>query len=507
MSAEVTQNRAVESRVALVKGTADLLPDDFSPLAEIESLLLDRFARSGYAPIRVPVLENRVLHERKSGSRIVANLYQVDGASNEDVCLRPELTAGIVRAFNEASPTPSLPWRVSYSGPVFRLLPTGPRVLREFQQVGVERLDTPGSGTSGDAETIWLAHWALSEAGISDATIRIGHAGLIRELLDSSGLPRGVQVALVEVLSESVQADDDPAVTGDRFLSAIENHLESLTAWLSTGVRNGEAAVPADDTGAAKLFHTLYPEVVGRRAGRDVIARLRRKWELGQGLSGVLGSLRDRLHELADLRGPAPEVLARLSRFEDVVPTMTRELRGLVASLQAYGIDPARVELDLGFGRGIGFYSQMMFVLLVDTPNGSLEVCGGGRYDGLARALGSAEDVGGVGFAFGLERLRDVLAARGIKIPSTKKPKQILVVARDANAFGLASWLRGQGLTVVIDENGGARSQTSDRRFDFVVEGSGPSYRVTDLASGKETTVPSREDLLRLSSPTGGRSS
>ncbi len=63
----------------------------------------------------------------------------------------------------------------------------------------------------------------------------------------------------------------------------------------------------------------------------------------------------------------------------------------------------------MGFARGIGFYSQMVFVLMVRN----VEVCGGGRYDGLARALGSPRDVGGVGFAFGLERLRDVLDAGG----------------------------------------------------------------------------------------------
>ena len=71
----------------------------------------------------------------------------------------------------------------------------------------------------------------------------------------------------------------------------------------------------------------------------------------------------------------------------------------------------SRVELDLGFGRGIGFYTQMIFELVVATPAGPVEVCGGGRYDGLARVLGSDRDDRGVGFAFGLERLDgDVLA-------------------------------------------------------------------------------------------------
>ena len=49
----------------------------------------------------------------------------------------------------------------------------------------------------------------------------------------------------------------------------------------------------------------------------------------------------------------------------------------------------------------------MIFELVVATPGGPVEVCGGGRYDGLARVLGSDRDDHGVGFAFGLERLAE----------------------------------------------------------------------------------------------------
>jgi histidyl-tRNA synthetase len=495
MNAEPNAVRAIESTVPLVKGTADLLAGSFASLDRLESLLLNRFVRAGYRPVRVPILENRTLHERKSGSRIVGNLYQVAGALSEDVCLRPEVTAGIVRAFIGAPEPPPLPWRASYSGPVFRLLPTEPGVLREFHQVGVERLDDRGDG--GDAEAIWLADWSLAEAGISDATIRIGHAGLIRDLLKWSGLPLGVQVALVEVLGEAAQGGGD-SDSGDRVLSAMESHLETLSAWLGSDRLADEAVVPADDAGVDRLFRTLYPEVVGRRSGRDVISRIRRKWDLGRGLSGVLTDVRDRVRELADLRGPALGVLDRLRPFEDVVPAMTNELRTLVESLHAYGIDPARVELDLGFGRGIGFYSQMMFVLLADTPSGPFEVCGGGRYDGLARALGSTRDVGGVGFAFGLERLRDVLDARGqTRGEVAVAPRPSLLVANGHEAFALAAWLRSNGHTIVVDASGRDKSAKADG-FALVIHADGPTIRVLDPATGVASEFRSRDELLRL---------
>ena len=53
----------VERPVDPVRGTRDWLPNDFARLAELESLLLDRFARAGYAPLRTPVLEFTELHE------------------------------------------------------------------------------------------------------------------------------------------------------------------------------------------------------------------------------------------------------------------------------------------------------------------------------------------------------------------------------------------------------------------------------------------------------------
>ncbi len=116
--------------------------------------------------------------------------------------------------------------------------------------------------------------------------------------------------------------------------------------------------------------------------------------------------VRAQVHDLAELKGHPEVVLTRLARdYESSCSESVASLRTLVRTLSDYGVSLDRVELDLGFGRGIGFYTQMIFEILVPTPEGKVEVCGGGRYDGLARVLGSDRDDRGVGFAFGLERL------------------------------------------------------------------------------------------------------
>src|SRR5271156_2510614 len=134
-----------ERPVGLVRGTRDWLPPDYVRLAAIERQLLDGFVRAGYQPIRTPILEYTDLHERKSGAGIVSRLFELVGGGTAAICLRPELTASIVRAYAEAPQSPPLPWRVSSAGPVFRY-ESDPRAgrLREFPQVGVELIGAPG---------------------------------------------------------------------------------------------------------------------------------------------------------------------------------------------------------------------------------------------------------------------------------------------------------------------------------------------------------------------------
>jgi histidyl-tRNA synthetase len=505
MSLSTGRSSVPETPIPLVKGTNDRLPDDFARLAEVEALVLDRFARAGYDRLRTPVLEPIELHERKSGAGIVSKLFELNGHASGRVCLRPELTAGIVRAYTAAEPPPTLPWRVSHSGPAFRRESSARADrLREFQQVGVERLGD--SGAFADAEMIWLASWALAEAGVRDSTIRLGHVGLTLEILGRSGLPPAAQTALVEMLSEAAADGGD--------VGSIGRGLDHFSEWLRQAADTEEVSLPiegADDAGIDRLFRTLVPVINGRRPGHEIIHRLRRKWDLGHGWLEAIDRVRDQVRALAELKGPSGEVLDRLTRdFEALAPDSVGSLRALVRSLVDHGVDLDRLELDLGFGRGIGFYSQMIFEILAPTPQGAVEVCGGGRYDGLARVLGSARDDRGVGFAFGLERLNGVLESQGAR-PRPRPRATFLVVPSSPDlvreAVAVAASIRSGGSRAVLEAGWQGRAIADRARSlgasrSVVVGESGGETPLMLLDHSRQTTRPlTIEDLARLAAP------
>ena len=478
-----------EASVPLVKGTEDRSPADFARLAQLENAILAGFERAGYDRLATPILEPVELHELKSGAGIVSKLFHINGATSPRVCLRPELTAGVVRAYTATEPAPALPWRVSHAGPAFRHEdPARPDRLREFRQVGLERLGD--SGPFADAEVIWLAVAALAEVGIEAPQIRIGHVGLILELLARSGLPTSAQTALIEMLSEAAAEGGD--------LGSIERGLDHFEGWLrrATDSDPDEMLIPAGEAGEPgidRLFRTLVPVVNGRRSSREIVGRLRRKWELSHELADKLGRVRDQVRAVARLRGTPRDVLDRLTRdFEAWAPDSVASLRSLFESLQHHGVDADSIVLDLGLGRGIGFYSRMIFDLTVTTPSGTVELGGGGRYDGLARAFGSDRDDRGVGFAFGLERIDQTLQARtprdraadpfatraALVIPATTGSTSV--------AVQLAAQLRAGGCRAIL-ESGWQPGEMVERaralaaRWSVVVNDSGKSDPVVRL--------------------------
>src|SRR3977135_515246 len=102
-----------------VRGTNDVLPPEDAGLRRLEAGLRHSFDRFGYQGIQTPILEPLELFLRKSGDEIVARMYSFSHW-NRRLCLRPELTASVIRAFVDDLQGHAMPLRLHYAGPSFR---------------------------------------------------------------------------------------------------------------------------------------------------------------------------------------------------------------------------------------------------------------------------------------------------------------------------------------------------------------------------------------------------
>jgi histidyl-tRNA synthetase len=113
------------------------------------------------------------------------------------------------------------------------------------------------------------------------------------------------------------------------------------------------------------------------------------------------------------------------------------------------------VIVDLSLGRGLRFYTGLVFELHATAVTGmSSQIGGGGRYDDLVRALGGHENVPACGFSFGLERLKLALDAEGRTLNGDKRVDVVVAPIEEADemlAVGIATRLRGAGLDVELD--------------------------------------------------------
>jgi histidyl-tRNA synthetase len=162
-----------------VRGTRDYLPADGRLQRFIEEVAVGTAARYGYGEISTPIFEFTEVFARTLGdtSDIVSKeMYTFVDRSGESLTLRPENTAGVVRAVISAGLSQQGPLKYVYRGPMFRYERPQKGRLRQFHQVGVELL---GVGEpAGDVECIALAWDVLAALGLGEAvTLEVNTLG------------------------------------------------------------------------------------------------------------------------------------------------------------------------------------------------------------------------------------------------------------------------------------------------------------------------------------------
>jgi len=155
-----------------VRGTQDLLPAEQSRhrrVSETARLIAERY---GYQEIATPIFEFTEVFSRPIGETtdiVVKEMYTFRDRSGDEITLRPEYTAGIVRAIISNGLTQSLPLKFFASGPMFRHERPQKGRFRQFHQIDVELIGVPQP--HADVEVIELGAEILRELGILERTM------------------------------------------------------------------------------------------------------------------------------------------------------------------------------------------------------------------------------------------------------------------------------------------------------------------------------------------------
>jgi len=162
-------------------GARDLLPLDVAQKLWIEDRLQQVFHRWGYHRIITSTLER--LDTLMAGGAIQrSTVLQLKDAEEEELGLRPELTASIARTAVTRMAGATYPQRLYYNANVFRRTPeSSHNRQQEFYQAGVELLG--GGGWLADAEVLLLLADCLNNLGLSQWRLILGEAGIARSLL------------------------------------------------------------------------------------------------------------------------------------------------------------------------------------------------------------------------------------------------------------------------------------------------------------------------------------
>ena len=193
------------SRINAIRGMNDMLPEATPRWQQLEGVLRTLMQRYGYREIRLPVVEPTALFKRAIGEVtdiVEKEMYSFEDRSGESLTLRPEGTAGCVRACLEHGLTHNQSPKLWYTGPMFRYERPQKGRYRQFHQFGVETFGQAGADM--DAELILLSARLWRELGLTDVvTLEINSLG------ESEGRALYRQ-ALVKYLEQfRTQLDDD----------------------------------------------------------------------------------------------------------------------------------------------------------------------------------------------------------------------------------------------------------------------------------------------------------
>jgi len=193
------------AKIQAIRGMNDILPEQSPVWQYVEGSIRKVLSQYGYQEIRMPVVEQTDLFKRSIGEVtdiVEKEMYTFEDRNGDSLTLRPEGTAGCVRAAEQHGLLFNQTRRLWYTGPMFRHERPQKGRYRQFHQIGVECFGMAGPDI--DAELLVLTARLWRELGLGD------HTRLEINSIGTAEARRRFRTALVEYLSDYVgELDDD----------------------------------------------------------------------------------------------------------------------------------------------------------------------------------------------------------------------------------------------------------------------------------------------------------
>lgn len=410
------------------KGTHDILPEEQPYWTMIGDEVRRLTALYGYDRMDTPILEDTGLFVRGvgEGTDIVdKEMYSFEDQGGDLLTLRPEFTAGVMRAYVEhGMHTRPQPVKVHLVGPLFRREAPQAGRFRQHTQFDVEAIGEEDPAL--DVEVMSIAY---------DLFTALGFEGLSYQL-NSIACP-GCRPAYIRRLVEYYQAHR-AEICPDCERRLVRNPLRLLDCKATTC---------------------------------------------------------------------QPIIAAAPHAVDDLCPECARHFAQVLGYLDRLG---RTYQINHRLVRGLDYYTRTVFEVSATGGLGAQNVlCGGGRYDALAEAIGGPHTPG-VGFGSGMERIILLLQEQGIQAPAMPKPRIIVLTqGAEAKATGLdlvTAWRRqGVGALLSFGEKSlKAQMRQANRagaRYAVIIgpdELSQGQVSVRDMASGEQERVPLAQAVAQL---------
>lgn len=463
-----------------ISGTRDYAGGDAVALQTARDAIEAALRRYAYAPINPPILESPLPFLNRSGEDIRRHMYIFPDPGGIEVCLRPELTIPVCRAYlrqlqtagSAAEKSSGPEARLCYFGPAFTYESANDRRYRQFYQAGAEFIGAPDR-ESADAEILAAALDALEAAGLKETRIEIGDVEIRNAFIDQLPVSERSKTRIRRIAlrnQKELRTGDAP---GKPETSDATNEFGELASLLAS-VEPGKAELLIRE-----VFALADVRHVGGRTPEEIVERLISR--TAQQAEPVSAELMQGVMDLLNVRAKPETAFKeirehfrkfRIGSIDRVLERCDKRLR----YINAYRQQPLDLQFNVGLRRGLEYYTGFLFEIYAKNFAEIGHVCGGGRYDNLLDGLGASESIPAVGFGIGLDRLLPALQTRNAASGIAPAPQALIVAEgsnREEECIAASVALRQAGCAVELDVSGrderNALSYAAKRKIPCVI--------------------------------------